>query len=103
MARSAALQSLARTIRIARFCDRYGLSTRERLDEAAALEAAGERGVSRREFMSGAAKLAALGAIGAVAGPFGRALATPRPPGGEVAIIGAGLAGLACGDELQRH
>src|SRR5262245_11927636 len=80
MTRSAAFQRLARTIHIARFCDRHCLSTSEGLDQAAVLEAAGERGVSRREFLTGAAKLAALGAIGAVASPFGRALATPRPP-----------------------
>jgi monoamine oxidase len=102
MARSAAFQTLARTMRIARFCDRHGLSTREGLERAAALEAV-DRGASRREFLTEAAKLAALGGIGAVAGPLGRAHATPRPPSGDVAIIGAGLAGLACGDELQRY
>jgi monoamine oxidase len=104
MARSGAFQRLARTIRIARFCDRHGLSTNEGLERAAALEAAAvERGASRREFLAGAAKLAALGTIGAVAGPVGRVLAAPRPPGGDVAIVGAGLAGLACGDELRQH
>jgi monoamine oxidase len=102
MARSAAFQSLARTIRIARLCDRHGLATREGLERAAALEAV-DRGASRREFLAGAAKLGVVGAIGAVAGPPGWALAAPRPPSGDVAIIGAGLAGLACGDELRRH
>jgi monoamine oxidase len=102
MARSGAFQRLARTVRIASFCDRHGLSTNEGLEHAAALEVA-ERGASRREFLAGAAKLATLGAIGTVAGPFGRALAAPRPPTGDVAIVGAGLAGLACGDELRRH
>jgi monoamine oxidase len=94
---------LARTIRIARFCDRYGLSTREGLERATALEAAVERGASRRQVLAGASSLVALAAIGAIADPFGRALATPRPPSGDVAIVGAGLAGLACGDELRRH
>jgi monoamine oxidase len=103
MARSAAFQSLARSIRIARFCDRHGLSTNEGLERAAAFEAAAVERGSRREFLAGAAKLAALGAIGAAAGPFDRALAAPRPPSGDVAIVGAGLAGLACGDELRRH
>jgi monoamine oxidase len=102
MARSAAFQSLARTIRIARFCDRHGLATREGLERAAAPEAV-DRGASRREFLAGAAKLGVVGAIGAVAGPPGWALAARRPPSGDVAIIGAGLAGLACGDELRRH
>jgi monoamine oxidase len=40
--------------------------------------------------------------LGAAAGPVGRALAVPRPPSGDVAIVGSGLAGLACGDELRR-
>ena len=101
MARSAAFQRLLRSIRIARFCDRHGLSTREGLEQAAALDAAA--GASRREFLAGAAKLATLGALGAVAGPAGRLHAAPRPPTGEVAIVGAGLAGLACADELRRH
>jgi len=93
---------LARTIRIARFCDQHGLATREGLERAAALEAV-DRRTSRREFLAGAAKLGVVGAIGAVAGPPGWALAARRPPSGDVAIIGAGLAGLACGDELRRH
>src|SRR5262249_56833192 len=101
MARSAAFQRLARTIRIARFCDRHGLATGEGL-ERAALEAEARR-ASRREFLAGAAKLGMAGAIGAVAGRPGWALAASRTPSGDVAIIGAGLAGLACGDELRRH
>jgi monoamine oxidase len=104
MARSRVFQNLARIIRVARFCDRRGLSTNEGLERAAALEAAAvERGASRREFLAGAAQLAALGAIGAVDSSFGRTLAAPRPPSGDVAIVGAGLAGLACGDELRRR
>ena len=102
MARSVAFQSLARIIRIARFCDRHGLATREGIEHAAALEAVA-RGASRREFLAGAAKLGVVGAVGAVARAPGWALAAPRAPSGDVAIIGAGLAGLACGDELRRH
>ena len=101
MARSAAFQRLIRSLRIARFCDRHGLSTREGLEQVAAIEAR-HRGTSRREVLTGATRLAALGALGAAAGPVARALAVPRPPSGDVAIVGAGLAGLACGDELRR-
>ena len=101
MTRSAAFQRLTRSLRVARFCDRHGLSTREGLEQVAALEAR-HRGTSRREVLAGATRLAALGALGAAAGPVGRALAVPRPPSGDVAIVGAGLAGLACGDELRR-
>ncbi len=103
MARSAAFQRLARTIRMAGLCDRHGLPTREGLEHAAAREAAVPRGASRRQVLAGATTFAALGALEAVTGPFGRARAAPRPPSGDVAIIGAGLAGLACGDELRRH
>ena len=92
--RSAAFQRLARAIRIARFCDRSGLTTREGVERARALE----RGLSRREMLVGA-----LGAIGVAAASSGRALAAPRPPSGDVAIVGAGLAGLACADELRRR
>jgi monoamine oxidase len=92
---------LARSIRIARFCDRLGLSTSEGLERAAIVET--ERRASRREVLAGATTLAALGAIGSVAGPFARAEAAPRPPAGDVAIVGAGLAGLACADELRRR
>ena len=99
MARSAAFQRLARTIRLARFCDQQGLPTSEGLERAAAVE----RGASRRAFLAGAAKVGALGSIGALAGPLGRARAAPRPPSGDVAIVGAGLAGLACADELKRR
>jgi monoamine oxidase len=104
MARSTVFHRLARIIRIASFCDRHGLPTREGLERAVALDAAAaEHGASRREFLAGATRLAALGAIGAVGGPSGRAFAVPRPPSGSVAIVGAGLAGLACADELRRR
>src|SRR5262245_49810 len=104
MARSAAFDRLARTIRIARCCDRHGLSTFDGLDRRVAGGAAPvERAATRREFLAGTARLATLGAIGAAVRPFGPALAAPRPPSGDVAIVGAGLAGLACGDELRQH
>lgn len=101
MARSAAFQRLTRTMRLARFCDHHRLATGEGLQRAAELDAAAG-GTSRRAVLTGAGTLAALGAIGALS-PGGRALAAPRPPSGDVAIVGAGLAGLACADELRRR
>ena len=103
MARSAVFLTLARALRVARFCDRLGLPTREGLDQAAALEGGTRAGTSRRQFLADASRLAALGTLGAVTAPVGSALARPRPSSDEVAIVGAGLAGLACGVELQRH
>jgi monoamine oxidase len=101
MARSAPFQRLLRTMRIAAFCDRHGVPAKEGIERLAALEAARE--MTRREFLGSATRLAALGAIGAMAGPVGQAFARPGPPSGSVAIVGAGLAGLACADELRRH
>ena len=102
MARSAAFERLGRIIRIARHCERHALPTREGVERAAAL-AATARGASRREFLIGGARLVGVGAVAAGAGPLGRALAAPPAPSVDVAIVGAGLAGLACGDELRRH
>jgi monoamine oxidase len=77
------------------------MSTREGLEQLAALET--RRRASRRELLIGGARLIGASAIAASAGPAGRALAAPRPPSADVAIVGAGLAGLACGDELRQH
>jgi monoamine oxidase len=103
MARSDAFHDLTRIIRIARFCDQNKLSTREGLERARALDAAEHQGITRREFLAGAIQFAAVGAIGAVTGPLRQALAAPPPPSADVAIIGAGLAGLACGDKLRKN
>jgi monoamine oxidase len=104
MARSAALRRLARTLRIARFCDDHRLPTREGVERAAALDAVARdlRSARRRDFLGSTARLAALGALGTVAGPVGQAFAV-RPRSADVAIVGAGVAGLACADELRRY
>ena len=47
-----------------------------------------ERGPSRRQFLARATGLAALGAMDVAARPFGRALAAPRAPSADVAIVG---------------
>jgi monoamine oxidase len=99
MSRSLAFRNLIRAMRIARACDRKGLPTREGLELAAAQQSrAAARRPSRREFLADAARLAAAAVAAA---PLGRALAGPGP-NISVGIVGAGLAGLACGYELQR-
>jgi monoamine oxidase len=80
---------LARTIRAAQWADAHGASS----DEAVAgFE------MSRRHF------LAAIGATATVAslGRAGRAAAARPSRDAEIAIVGAGLAGLVCAGELQR-
>ena len=97
MARSAAFQSMARLIRIARFCDRHGLSTREGLDVL-------RRSKRRRWSVT---RVGASSGGAANSRPLERSVRLPAhsagrwrrpPPSADVAIVGAGLAGLACGD-----
>ncbi len=93
MSRTTLFARLARTIRIARFCDEQGLPSREGVEQARALE---ERvRLSRRDFLAGAAAAGALAAL-----PRGAA-AAKKPNTLDVGIVGAGLAGLACADRLK--
>ena len=105
MSRSPSFRNLAHAIRIARYCEENKFSTSEGLDRAASLEArAAARRASRREFLANMGKLAVAGGIGSVAWPLRHVLAAP-PSGPDVrlAIVGAGLAGLTCGDELNNN
>jgi monoamine oxidase len=105
MSCSPSFRNLARAIRIARYCEEKNISTSEGVQQAAALEAgAAAWRASRREFLANMGKLAVVGGIGSVAWPLRHALAAP-PLGPEVrvAIVGAGLAGLTCGDELNSN
>jgi monoamine oxidase len=105
MSRSPSFRNLARAIRIARYCEENSVSASEGLEHAAALEAcAAARRASRREFLASLGKLAVVGGIGSVTWPLRHTLAASPPgPGVSVAIVGAGLAGLACADELNSN
>src|SRR4029450_5082192 len=105
MGRSPSFRNVARAIRIARYCEEHNISTSEGLQRAAALEArAAARCISRREFLANMRKLAVVGGMGSVAWPLRYASAAPAPgPDVRVAIVGAGLAGLTCGDELNMN
>ena len=61
--------------------------------------------MSRREFLAGIGKLAATGTAVGLAGqlPVARAFAASGNSSVNVGIVGAGLAGLACADELTRN
>jgi monoamine oxidase len=100
MSRNPLFDQFSRTIRVAWFAENTRLPTGEALARAA--EAgwhAKQR--SRREFLSDAARLAAAGALATVARPLERAHAAPANAGRSVAIVGAGMAGLACADRLR--
>jgi monoamine oxidase len=98
MARSAAFRRLERVRRAASFCERQGVSTREGLERLCELDR--QARLTRRELLGTAGKVAAAGALAAAAGGS-RAWAAPKPPADlRVAIVGAGLAGLACADAL---
>lgn len=99
MARSHALTTLARTLRIARLVHDQQLPTREGLALAHELEkeAFEARATSRRKLLLGGAALGASLAVGRSA----RAGKKKGGPSASVAIVGAGLAGLVCAEELE--
>jgi monoamine oxidase len=104
MARSKVFDNFVRMARLADYCERRGMSTKEGCERAAASarQSAGMRG-GRREFLKSMASLAALGAVGNVAGSLEEAFGA-QASGSEIriGIVGAGLAGLVCADELRK-
>ena len=102
MGRSHTFAEITRALRIARFCDEQRLSTAEglqRVREAEVAHAAERR--SRRDWLKTIARTGGVGAAALVATPIHRVLASVhRPPPIDVAIVGAGLAGLACAEAL---
>ena len=105
MSRSILFSKLVRAMRIGDYCEANRISTSEGLERVAALEARGAPWrASRREFLRNMGKLAVLGTLGEVVGPFEKAVAA-QPSGANVpvGIVGAGLAGLVCADELERN
>jgi monoamine oxidase len=104
MARSKVFDNFVRMARLADYCERRGMSTKEGCERAAASarQSAGMPG-GRREFLKSMASLAALGAVGNVAGSLEEAFGA-QASGSEIriGIVGAGLAGLVCADELRK-
>ena len=101
MPRNPLFDQFSRTIRIAWFAEHMKISTSEALEHAAEARGEAERRRSRREFLGDVVRVAASGALATVAGPLDPALAKPRNSGGSIAIVGAGMAGLACADGLR--
>ena len=102
MSRSRAFRDLIRALRVAQFCEARNIPTSEGLERAAArLGARQPHRPSRRDFLARAGAGALAGGASLLT-PFARqAFAAPRPPAVDVAIVGAGLAGLACADTLR--
>ena len=104
MGRTKALDSFMRVARIANFCDQHALPSADGCDLAAASAKRRQRNHdSRREFLKKAARLAAVGMTAGIASPLERAFGA-RAPGSDlkIGIVGAGLAGLVCADELRK-
>ncbi|MCK6526462.1 FAD-dependent oxidoreductase [Myxococcota bacterium] len=110
MARSPLFSRMAQVHRMGRYCEDHGLSARqarERLDD---LRWAAERGRwSRRQVLAalgiGAAGLASTSILGARkshAGGGGGGGGNGQGSSPRVAIVGGGMAGIACADRLER-
>lgn len=103
MSRSPIFDRIGRLLRVAQHCERHNLPTREGLELLAAQAAQRKtQGANRRDFLGKLGKMAAAAAAAAVFDPA-RLLAARRPPNINVGIVGAGLAGLTCGDTLKRN
>ena len=89
MTRSPQLARVLRAWHLARWCRHRGLPAREALARQQEAAAA----ITRREFLGAAGTAVAAAAVGR---PARLLAAAPR-----VAIVGGGLAGLACADRLQ--
>ncbi|MCC6621105.1 MAG: FAD-dependent oxidoreductase [Deltaproteobacteria bacterium] len=96
MSRSSLFDRLRRIITLSEHADRRGLSSD---DAVAELRAAEERRLDRRGLIKAAGAVAA-GAVAAKVMTSRSARAAPRGAGPDVAIVGAGMAGLACADAL---
>jgi monoamine oxidase len=93
MGRSDNFQRLQRYLQIAGHCDKTGQGAQEALEQRAL---ASQTRRARRRLLGAAGGIIAAGALpGGLRGAF----AAPRV-GGSVAIVGAGLAGLACANAL---
>ncbi|MGH8066474.1 MAG: flavin monoamine oxidase family protein, partial [Candidatus Entotheonellia bacterium] len=104
MNRSKVFDDITRAMRLALCCEQAQISPQEGLERLAALaEKTSRRCPSRREFLADTGKFVAASAIAAIASPAAHAFGRPAASHPSIGIVGAGLAGLACGDELKRN
>jgi monoamine oxidase len=88
---------VARMLRLGLSFERRGISTREGLERVD--EAAYQARRSRRDLLRGAAGLALGAGVASLSRP---AAAKSKTSSARIAIVGGGLGGLVCADELQR-
>ena len=104
MGRTKAFESWSRIARIADFCRERGWASEEGCERAA--ESARDKSEfrQRREFLKKAGGIAAVGMAAPMAMPLSAALGARAPASDlEIGIVGAGLAGLVCADELRKN
>ncbi len=101
MSRNPLFDQFSRTIRVAWFAEETRIATDEARARAAEAGWQAKQRRSRREFLGDVARVAASGALATVARPLELAHAARANAGRSVAIVGAGMAGLACADRLR--
>src|SRR5262245_59508014 len=99
MGRSDAFRRLRRAIRLALHSDHADVSPRETIERAIEPQRAYLKSHDRRRFLRGVAAGVATAALAPLGPGAPRARAVPLASG-RVAVVGAGLAGLACADTL---
>jgi len=102
MSRTPLFHSLSRTLRLAWLAERHRLPTRELLERRSELREREARRTSRREFLGEVTRMAASGALASLAGPLVSHAKPASSAAPSIAIVGAGLAGLACADRLRQ-
>jgi monoamine oxidase len=105
MARTTLFDQFSRTIRVAWFAEENRISTGEALDRVAEARTEAQRLRSRREFL-GDMGCVASGALASIAATPATVHTKQGGGGGagasrSIAIVGAGMAGLACADRLK--
>lgn len=95
MARSALFDQLTRIVRLGAYADARGLPSDEAVSEAVSLE--------RRRFLGLAGAAAGVAASGCAEDVVTAASHARVRPTRDVAVVGAGIAGIACATELQRR
>jgi monoamine oxidase len=100
MGRSEAFRTLRRVIQLALYSHHTTGPAREAVERAVVWRRARANGCDRRRFLTGAAGGIASAALAPLALRVPPAPAAPRKPSGQVAVVGAGLAGLACAETL---
>ena len=101
MSRNPLFDQFSRTIRRAWFAEHTRIATGEALERAAEASWDAKQRRSRREFLVDVGRIASAGALATGLRPLDLAHAQHAHAGHSVAIVGAGMAGLACADRLR--